>query len=202
MSWSPSVAARPYLAAAAAVLLLVAPVADAQGQGGAPQPSPLPGQASSGPVIASTGQSFVVDAPSFPIPAGFDFKALFEVNTGGGDSVAVNAQLTTMARFFNLHVRNGIPKDRLHAAAIFHGTGWTALLTDQAFAARFGGAPNPSRRLAEELLAAGARLVLCGQTAGSRGIRRDELLPGVQVATSAMTALLVLQGDGYRLIPW
>jgi intracellular sulfur oxidation DsrE/DsrF family protein len=48
----------------------------------------------------------------------------------------------------------------------------------------------------------GAQLVLCGQTAGSRGVRRDELIPGVKVAISAMTALNVLQADGYRFNPW
>jgi intracellular sulfur oxidation DsrE/DsrF family protein len=76
------------------------------------------------------------------------------------------------------------------------------LLTDAAFAARFGGKPNPSRKLVEELLQHGAQLVLCGQTAGARGIRREELLPGVQVAISAMTALNVLHTQGYVYNPW
>ncbi len=186
-------------AALGGAVALVAPVLRAQGGAGG---ALLPGQARSGPVIASAGASFVVDNPTFAVPAGHVFKLLFEVNAGGGDSTTVNAQLTTMARFYNLHVRNGVPKERLQAAAVVHGMGWTALLTDAAFAARFGGARNPSRALTQELLAAGAQLVLCGQTAGSRGIRRDELLPGVQVATAAMTALSVLEADGYRLIPW
>lgn len=180
-------------------LTLAVPELCAQGGAGG---ALLPGQARSGPVIASAGASFVVDNPTFAVPAGHVFKLLFEVNAGGGDSTTVNAQLTTLARFYNLHVRNGVPKERLKAAAVVHGMGWTALLTDAAFAARFGGARNPSRALTQELLAAGAQLVLCGQTAGSRGIRRDELLPGVQVATAAMTALSVLEADGYRLIPW
>ena len=126
-----------------------APLVRAQG---AP-PAPLPGQARSGPVITSTGPSFLVENPTFPIPAGHVFKMLFEVNAGGGDTTAMNAQLTTMARFYNIHVRNGVPKARLKAAAVVHGAGWTALLTDEAFAARFNGARNPSRRLTEELVA-------------------------------------------------
>jgi intracellular sulfur oxidation DsrE/DsrF family protein len=166
------------------------------------QPGSVPGQQLSGPVIQSTGMSIAVDNPTFTVPAGHVFKALFEINAGGGDTVKVNEQLVTMARFYNLHVRNGVPQARLHGAAVFHGSGWPALLTDAAFAARFGGKPNPTRRLAEELMQQGAQLVLCGQTAGNRGIRREELLPGVKVAPSAMTALMVLQADGFRLIPW
>lgn len=162
----------------------------------------IPGQQPSGPVIQSTGMSIKVDNPTFAVPKGHVFKALFEINAGGGDSVKVNEQLTTMARFYNLHVRHGYAEENVKAAAVVHGSGWPALLTDAAFAARFGGKPNPSRRLVEELLQHGAQLVLCGQTAGARGIRREELLPGVQVAISAMTAFNVLQSQGFLYNPW
>jgi len=159
-------------------------------------------QQASGPVISAAGPSVVVQDPTFATPARGELKAVFEINAGGGDTVKVNEQLVTMARYFNIHARNGVAENRLKAAAVFHGSGWTALLSDSAFAARFGGKPNPSRKLVEELLQHGAQLVLCGQTAGARNIRRDELLPGVKVSVSAMTAMLALQNDGYRLIPW
>lgn len=166
------------------------------------QATPLPGQQMSGPVIQSTGMSFKVDDPTFTIPAGHTFKALFIINAGGGDSVKVNEQLITMARYFNLHARNGIANDRVLGAAVFHANGWPALLNDSAFAARFGGKPNPTRQLVEELVQHGAQLILCGQTAGNRGIRREELLPGVKVALSAMSAVEYLQSVGYQLVPW
>ncbi len=162
----------------------------------------IPGQQASGPVIQSTGMSIKVDDPTFVVPDGHVFKAVFVINAGGGDTVKVNEQLVTVARFYNVHVRHGYPEARVKAAAVFHGSGWPALLTDAAFAARYGGKPNPSRALVQELLQHGAQLVLCGQTAGARGVRRDELIPGVKVAISAMTALQVLQADGYQYIPW
>ncbi|MBL0169689.1 MAG: DsrE family protein [Gemmatimonadaceae bacterium] len=162
----------------------------------------IPGQQPSGPVIQSTGMSIKVDNPTFVVPEGHVFKAVFLIDAGGSDSVRVNAQLTTVARFYNLHARHGYSEDRIRTAAVVHGSGWQALLTDSAFAARFGGALNPSRRLVEELVQHGAQLVLCGQTAGSRGIRREELIPGVKVAISAMTAINVLQADGYQFNPW
>ncbi len=178
-----------------AVVLAVLPTRSAQ-------PQSIPGQQPSGPVIQSTGMSIKVDNPTFVVPDGHVFKAVFVIDAGGSDSVKVNAQLTTIARFYNLHVRHGYPVERVRAAAVVHGSGWQALLTESAFAARFGGMPNPSKRLVEELLQHGAQLVLCGQTAGSRGIRREELIPGVKVAISAMTALNVLQADGYQFNPW
>jgi len=166
----------------------------------AAQAPTIPGQQLSGPVIQSTGMSIKVDNLTFMAPAGHVFKAVFDINVG--DSVKVNEQLNTLARFHNVHARHDYPEARVKTAAVVHGSGWIALLTDSAFAARFGGKPNPSRRLVEELMQHGAQLVLCGQTAGARNVRREELLPGVKVAISAMTAMNVLQADGYRFNPW
>lgn len=153
----------------------------------------------SGPVISAGGPSALVPNPAFAIPDGHVFKVMWEINQGS--ETEQSAQLGTVARFYNLHVRNGVPQERLFAAAVVHGTGWIALLTDEAHQARYG-RPNPSKQLAQQLIAAGARLAVCGQTAAFRGLRQEELLPGVQVATSAMTALSVFYAEGYRLQPW
>jgi intracellular sulfur oxidation DsrE/DsrF family protein len=185
-----------HLSTAALTLALAAPLAAQT------TPAPLPGGQATGPIIQSGGMSFSVEDPTFPMPANHVFKAFFIINAGGGDTLKVNEQVTTMARYFNLHARNGIADDHVKAAAVFHGMGWPALLSDSAFAVRFGGRTNPSRKIVEELIAHGATLVLCGQTAGNRGIHREELLPGVKVAISAMSATEVLQSQGFHLIPW
>lgn len=156
----------------------------------------------SGPRIHSGGPTFGVDNPSFVAPADHVFRAVFEINQGDSDGTAVNQQLGTVARFLNLHARHGVADDHVHAAAVVHGGGFSALMSDEAYGARFEGKTNPSRELVEELLANGVQLVLCGQTAGSRGIQQEELLPGVQIALSAMTALNVFQERGYHFNPW
>lgn len=155
-----------------------------------------------GPRILSGGMSYKVADPSFVVPVGHEYRAVFEINAGDSDGTQANAQINTIARFLNLHARHGVPDAQVHAAAVIHGGGWTALLTDEAYGARFGGKTNPTRTLVQELLANGVQLVLCGQTAGSRGVAREELLPGVQFSLSAMTALNVFQSQGYHLNPW
>ena len=181
------------------VALILAAVTSS-GATGAQAPM-LPGQQASGPVIQSTGMSFKVDDPTFLIPANHDFKAVFVISAGGPDTVKVNEQVVSLARFYNHTVRNGIAESRVHAAAVFHGNGWQAILNDSAYTARFGKA-NPSRRVIEELVQHGATLVLCGQTAGRAGVKKEELLPGVKLAISAMTAFEYLQSQGYQYIPW
>jgi intracellular sulfur oxidation DsrE/DsrF family protein len=160
----------------------------------------VPGSTPSGPVIQSGGQSVEVAEPTFRVPDGHVFKAVYVIDRA--DTAGANQQMGTIARFLNLHARHGVPRERLHAAAVVHGTGWMSLLSDSAHGARFGGKANPSKRLVEDLLANGVQLVLCGQTAGFRGVKREELLPGVQIALSAMTALNVFQAQGYQFNPW
>jgi intracellular sulfur oxidation DsrE/DsrF family protein len=183
-----------------AVFAVVASIAAPASLASQQAPPSNPSMTQSGPAIRSGGRSVQVDDATFKIPEGHVFKAVYVIDRA--DSVGANQQLSTIARFLNLHARHGIPTDRLYAAAVVHGTGWMSLLSDSAHGARFGGKANPSKRLVEELLASNVQLVLCGQTAGFRGVKRDELLPGVQLGISAMTALNVFQAQGYQFNPW
>ena len=185
--------AAAVVTALAALPALVAP-AEAQAQ--------RPGMQGSGPVINSGGPTFLVEGATFEVPEGHEFKAVWEIVTRQEDVSQVHPDFVTIARFLNLHVRHGVPEEQVHAAAVVHGGGWVALLHDDAFGERFDGQANPTKTMIEELLANGVEIVLCGQTAGARGVDPAELLPGVQLGWSAMTALNIFQTDGYQLNPW
>ncbi|MEJ2540740.1 MAG: DsrE family protein [Gemmatimonadota bacterium] len=200
---SPSIAARHLVLRTSTVAALVAaalvlPETLAAQQSGMDE---IPGMQMSGPRIHSGGPTIAVEDPTFVAPADHVFRAVFEINDGSPED-ASNMQMGTIARFLNLHARHGVPDERVHAAAVVHGSGFRALLRDDAYGERYDGATNPSRELVEELLANGVQIVLCGQTAGARQIDRDELIPGVQVGWSAMTALNVFQTRGYTFNPW
>jgi len=181
----------------ARALIAATVLTSAAGAQQAPRPSSM---TMSGPLIMSAGPSLEVPDANFAVPPGHVFRVMWEINALP-DSSAVSPQITTIARFYNLHARHGVPKANLFGAAVVHGTGWRALLTDEAYQRRYG-RPNPSKALVEELIANGAKFAVCGQTAGSMGVNREELLPGVQLAISAMTALNVFYAEGYRLQPW
>jgi intracellular sulfur oxidation DsrE/DsrF family protein len=165
--------------------------------------------ATPGPVIMSGGAVFDVPSPTFATPLDHDYRVVFEINQGtvapAGAAAATaggpNQQLNTVARFFNLHARAGVPRSRIHLAAVVHGTAGKDLLDDETHKARYGTA-NPSAALVKELLAAGVQVILCGQTAMGRDVPVDHLIPGVQYALSAMTAMTVLQSQGYTFNPW
>ena len=155
----------------------------------------------SGPIIKSGGPAYAVPSPTFEVSADTEFRVVFEVVEGSQRPERAAPGFGSMARFLNMHGAAGVPVERLHVAAVVHGTAGKALLSDDAYREEFGTA-NPNAAMIRELTEAGARIVLCGQTAAARGIDTDRLLPGVQVSLSAMTALFVLQEEGYRVNLW
>ena len=157
-------------------------------------------QANSGPIIHSAGAVFEIPTPEFATPPEMTYKAAFEMAADPAPET-LNVTLNSVARYLNMHAQAGVPINQIQAAVVVHGpAGWT-LVNNEAYRAR-NGVDNPNAGLIRELQEAGVRIVLCGQTAASRGIPRDQLLDDVETALSAMTAFLVLQEEGFRVNPW
>ena len=153
-----------------------------------------------GPIIHSAGAVFAVE-PSFPTPDGMDFRLAFEMAAPAAAPDQMNVMFNNVARYLNMHAQAGVPRDRIDAAIVVHGPAAWELLDDDAYRAR-NGVANPNTEVMRELLDAGVQIVLCGQTAKSRGVDTSLLTKGVDVGLSAMTAFIVLQEEGFRVNPW
>lgn len=151
-----------------------------------------------GPLIAEFGPVFDVPGMSFTTPD-IDYRAVFDVRDPAEATNVRNRNIETVARYINMHGRAGIPADRIHAVLVLHGAAARGALTDEAYQVRYG-VPNPDREMLAALVQAGARVIVCGQSAMSRGFPAEDLAPGVELALSAMTALIAFQHDGYALI--
>ncbi len=147
-----------------------------------------------GPRVPSFGKSAPVAAEAFP--AGATFKIAFDVSTPS-EGEAVSRQLDSPARLLNMLALAGVPDDQAAVAIVVHGKAALDLVTD----ARRG-SPNPNAPLIAELVAAGADIQLCGQTAVHYDIGPDDLLPGVKLSLSAMTSHAQLQEQGFSLNPF
>ncbi len=159
-----------------------------------------PQSMTTGPVF-SFGPVAEVDS-DMSIPADAEFKVVFDL-AEAAPSGQVNRGLVTLARFYNMHVRAGVPEERIHLAVVVHGAAGGDLLNKQAYAARNEDSPeNANAPIIAALLDKGVRVILCGQSAAAMGIAKDALLPGVEMALSAMTAHALLQQQGYTLNPF
>jgi len=156
-------------------------------------------QAKSGPVIKNYGKVHDIMNPDFKTNTALDFKVVFDVTASPDNKEELNKSIETAARFLNMHAQAGVPVSQLSVAMVVHGSATLNMIDNKAYEKRYG-AENPNEPLIRELLEHGVQIIQCGQSINSRGVEREELIPGVQLALSAMTALIQLQGDGYRLI--
>ncbi len=171
---------RTWLAALAG-LALAAPGAVSAG----------PEDFSTGPLIEDYGPAAGVDV-TMPLPKDTVFRIAFDAAQGAGED-ALNQTLNSAARFLNMQAAHGVPADNLHLAVVIHGGAVADVTTASA---------GPNAGLVAALQAHGVRLVVCGQSAAYRGVKNEDLLPGVEMALSAMTAHALLQQEGYTLNPF
>jgi intracellular sulfur oxidation DsrE/DsrF family protein len=154
-----------------------------------------------GPVFENFGPVADIPDADFQIPEGMEFKVAFDVATPA-DGGKLNRTFESAARLVNMHQRAGVEPVNNRAVVVVHGRAVFDLLTDEAWAAAGRAGANPSGAPVREMIDQGIRFVVCGQSAAAYGVKKDELIPGVELALSAMTAHAVLQQQGYTVNPF
>lgn len=154
----------------------------------------------SGPVFTDFADTATVDS-DMKITPNTVFKVLYDISDGATPG-EMSKRIETPARFINMLADAGVPVKDIHVAIVVHGPAGDDLLKPEAYAARHQGAKNGSIKLIEALLAQGAEIWMCGQSAAGAGIAKTDLLPGVKMSLSAMTADAIFQQRGYTLNPF
>ena len=153
----------------------------------------------SGPVIKDFGKVWSINNTDFKVDTTKTYKAVFDIMNSPENVSQLNSSMETAARFLNMHAQNGIPLDQLKVALVVHNQASKDVITSDAYKIKYG-VENPNEALLNDLMDAGADIIFCGQSSVSRGFPKAELMPRVQLALSAMTALIQLQDENYRLI--
>lgn len=166
----------------------------------APAPAQIPAGFHAGPVIPDYGPVAAVDADR-PIPPGSAFRISFDVAERAKPG-SRGKQLESAARLLNMLAEAGVDPGKVAVALVVHGPATIDLLRADAYAARSDGAANANAGLIAALADKGVAIILCGQSAAALGVKKDQLLPGVSLALSVMTAHALLQQDGYTLNPF
>ncbi len=158
-----------------------------------------PDAAQTGPVIEQFGPAYDVGSPDFVTPVDMTYRAVFDVAQSPEAADQLNPRIESLARFLNMQARAGVKPEQVKLALVVHGEASKDMLSNAAYKARLG-VENPNAPLLAALQSKGVRIIVCGQTAAHRGFSRKDLAPGVEISLSAMTALVVLQSEGYGLI--
>ena len=127
------------------------------------------------------------------------YHALFDVTQGKAQSGSVNPGLDHIARTINIFAAAGVPLKHMNFEVIIHGPATPIVLDAAAYRAKFGH-PNPNLALIATLRKAGVRLMVCGNALGDMHLNPSEVDPGVHVALSALSTVIILQNKGYALV--
>ena len=163
--------------------------------------NPAFAEPATGPVIEDYGPVYYVPEEPLDLPPDFQLKVVFDISATPDEKAKLNHRLETVARYLNMHARAGVESRQLSTAVVLHGRATRSVLNQEAFDERYG-EPNPDAELVRQLARVGVRFVVCGQSAAALGFRPDEFAPDVEIALSALTALIMFQSDGFALIPW
>ena len=153
-----------------------------------------------GPVFEKFGPTAPVQT-SEPVAKDSVFNISFDV-AKAADPDKINRTIESAARFINMHVAAGVPEENIHLAVVVHGGASLDLTNQEFFAAHKDGAENASAAAIAQLQDHGVEFYLCGQSAAAHGIDDSDLLPGVKMALSAMTAHALLQQQGFTINPF
>ncbi len=152
-----------------------------------------------GPIITDYGMVYEINNIDFQIDSSKTYKAVFDIMNSPESHDQINTSIETAARFLNMHGQNGVPLAQLKFALVVHNKASKDIITNEAYRNRYG-TDNPNYGLVQALLDAGGEIIFCGQSSSARGIPKGDLIDGVQLSLSAMTALIQLQDEDYRLI--
>jgi intracellular sulfur oxidation DsrE/DsrF family protein len=157
------------------------------------------GEPSLGPAIEGYGPSYPINDRDVPLEEGATYRAVFDAASYSDDMTSLNSRLVSVARFLNMHARNGVAIKDMDLAVVLHGAALKSVMNNDAYWDRFD-SDNPNLELLMKLHDAGVRFYACGQAMAFSGIGKSELASPVKVALSAMTMLTVLQSKGYALL--
>lgn len=123
-------------------------------------------------------------------------------DTPEGEPGKINPGLGRAAAFLETMQAAGVPVERLAVAVVVHGRPVYDVSDASRYTEQYGEVANPNEEVVVELIAAGARIRVCGVSAKYCKVGNGALLPGVPMAHSAMTANVERQRRGYTLNPY
>jgi intracellular sulfur oxidation DsrE/DsrF family protein len=151
------------------------------------------------PAIQGFGKVVALPNASVQPSKEADYKALFNV-AGPADADKVNPNLDKVARAVNIFASAGIPLSHLHFIAVLHGPSTAAALDNAHYREKFG-VDNPNIKLIDALEIAGVKVIVCGQALAHNKFPHEWVNPKVEITLSAISDIIILEQQGYVLVP-
>lgn len=153
----------------------------------------------SNPVIKEYGKIVSLPNAAMQPDKNAAYKVIFNL-TGGGDPDKVNSSLDRVARTVNIFASAGVSASHLHFVVVIHGPATPIVLDNAHYQEKFK-FDNPNIPLIDALEKAGVKVVVCGQALAHNKIAHEWVNPEVELTLSAITDIIILEKEGYVLVP-
>ncbi len=120
--------------------------------------------------------------------------------TAGSEPAELNVAIEKLARYVNIFAGAGREPVPANLVVVLHGEATLAALNNETYSQKFQTDGNPNAKLMKELHSQGVKFYVCGQSLIGKGARPDQALEFVDVAVSALTAVVNHQMDGYSVV--
>lgn len=154
------------------------------------------------PIIQNYGRILDLEDVDLKPEPGLEYKILIEQVFDMNDGKQAQFAATNVARLINLHAIGGVKKEDLKVVVVIHAEATNSVVNNEVYKEKYNGNENPYISLYEELAQNGVELIVCGQSLAMYGHKKEDLLPHVKVATSALTAVTTYQLKGYAYFKW
>ena len=154
------------------------------------------GQSQVAPIIKNFGAIYEVpDAVEKPDP-NLEYKIVIDLASGSDKPGDINLGLVNIARMINLHSVGGVLKEKMEIVVAVHNEASYSIMDNDSYLEKYK-TNNPNLALYKELMEAGVKVFICGQSLVARRIDRHKISDGVSIATSMLTVLTTHQLKGY-----
>lgn len=150
-------------------------------------------------LIEGYGATFEVPGATLLFGPGESMDIVFDIYDSPDDPSMLNGSLNTIARCYNMHIQAGFPDSLINLVGVVHNKAAYDIMNDHFYMQKHK-VKNPNIVLIDLLVEKGVTFYLCGQSMMARKLPENEMLPGIKVALSAMTALSYFEKKNYTLI--
>ncbi|TDQ17537.1 intracellular sulfur oxidation DsrE/DsrF family protein [Algoriphagus boseongensis] len=140
-----------------------------------------------------------VENPALPYDPTLEYQVAIDLYGRVKDSTAIHPIILEVARTYNLGIANGVPKEKLKIAGVFHGGITPAIFTDEEYQKKYG-IPNPNLPALAKLKEVGVEFYVCAQSMTFWNYSKDQITPMVSQAMSAKYAFITLDQKGYSYL--
>ncbi len=149
-------------------------------------------------VTGSLGYARLPDAAYNPDPK-HTYKIVFDVARAAGKPGEAALGIALAATELDQLRGNGVPKNKIKLALVFHGDAVNSILGNDAYRAKFK-IDNPNLPILAALKAEGVELLVCGQNLVIANIDPATLSPDITLGSDALLMLATFQNKGYALL--